>query len=118
MSGMSYGNLTQQACLVTGGLRVWASGATRPLRTCPRSWASWFSGVLGERGSGSVDPVDHDRVRGAAGLDRRYGFLLHMHMLVARHGQPGWVAALTPLSVDGMIVAASTTLLGGFAVRP
>jgi len=36
---------------------------------------------------------------------------LNMHMLVARHGQPGWVAALTPLSVDGMIVAASTTLL-------
>lgn len=36
---------------------------------------------------------------------------MHMHMLVARHGQPGWVAALTPLSVDGMIVAASTTLL-------
>jgi hypothetical protein len=34
-----------------------------------------------------------------------------MHMLVARHGQPGWVAALTPLSVDGMIAAASTTLL-------
>jgi len=36
---------------------------------------------------------------------------LHMHLLVMRHGQPGWVAALTPLSVDGMIVAASTTLL-------
>ena len=36
---------------------------------------------------------------------------LHMHKLVALHGQPGWVAALTPLSVDGMIVAASTTLL-------
>jgi len=36
---------------------------------------------------------------------------LHMHMLVELHGQPGWVAALTPLSVDGMIVAASTTLL-------
>jgi hypothetical protein len=36
---------------------------------------------------------------------------LHMHTLVAQHGQPGWVAALTPLSVDGMIVAASTTLL-------
>lgn len=34
-----------------------------------------------------------------------------MHALVARHGQPGWVAALTPFSVDGMIVAASTTLL-------
>jgi hypothetical protein len=38
-------------------------------------------------------------------------FYLHMHALVAEHGQPGWVAALTPLSVDGMIVAASTTLL-------
>jgi len=34
-----------------------------------------------------------------------------MHALVALHGQPGWVAALTPLSVDGTIVAASTTLL-------
>jgi hypothetical protein len=30
---------------------------------------------------------------------------------VTRHGQPGWVAALTPISVDGMIVAGSTTLL-------
>jgi hypothetical protein len=36
---------------------------------------------------------------------------LHMHRLVVLHGQPGWVAALTPLSVDGMIVAASITLL-------
>jgi hypothetical protein len=36
---------------------------------------------------------------------------LHMHTLVELHRQPGWVAALTPLSVDGMIVAASTTLL-------
>jgi hypothetical protein len=36
---------------------------------------------------------------------------LHMHRLVALHGQPGWVAALTPLSVDGLIVAASATLL-------
>jgi len=34
-----------------------------------------------------------------------------MHTLVALHWQLGWVAALTPLSVDGMIVAASTTLL-------
>jgi hypothetical protein len=32
---------------------------------------------------------------------------LHMHLLVQLHGQPGWVAALTRLSVDGMIVAAS-----------
>jgi Protein of unknown function (DUF2637) len=36
---------------------------------------------------------------------------MHMHLLVEMRGQPGWVAALTPLSVDGMIVAASTTLL-------
>jgi hypothetical protein len=36
---------------------------------------------------------------------------LHMHLLVALHGQPGWVPALTTLSVDGMIVAASSTLL-------
>ena len=36
---------------------------------------------------------------------------LHIHLLVELHGQPGWVAALTPLSLDGMIVAASTTLL-------
>jgi hypothetical protein len=36
---------------------------------------------------------------------------LHMHRLVALHGQPGWVAALTPLSVDGMLVVASATLL-------
>jgi hypothetical protein len=34
-----------------------------------------------------------------------------MYLLVELHGQPGWVAALTPLSVDGVIVAASTTLL-------
>jgi hypothetical protein len=36
---------------------------------------------------------------------------LHMHLLVELHAQPGWVAALRPPSVDGMIVAASTTLL-------
>jgi hypothetical protein len=36
---------------------------------------------------------------------------LQMHLLVELHGQPGWVAALTPFSVDGVIVAASTTLL-------
>ena len=36
---------------------------------------------------------------------------LHMHQLVELHGQPGWVAALTPLSADGMMVTASTTLL-------
>jgi hypothetical protein len=29
---------------------------------------------------------------------------LHTHALVARHGQPGWVATLAPFSVDRMIV--------------
>jgi diadenosine tetraphosphate (Ap4A) HIT family hydrolase len=29
---------------------------------------------------------------------------LHMHLLVELHGQPGWVAALTPLPVDGMMI--------------
>ena len=42
---------------------------------------------------------------------------LHMHQLVAGHGQPGWVAALTPLSVDGMIVAASTCACREFRPR-
>jgi hypothetical protein len=32
---------------------------------------------------------------------------LHMHTRVTLHGQLGWVAGQTPLSVDGMIVAAS-----------
>ena len=36
---------------------------------------------------------------------------LHMHLVVEMLGQPGWVSALTPLSVDGLIVAVSTTLL-------
>jgi hypothetical protein len=27
---------------------------------------------------------------------------LHMHTLVAAHGQPGWVAVLTPLPVDAI----------------
>jgi Protein of unknown function (DUF2637) len=62
-----------------------------------------------ERAGRWVDRVDDHRVCGAAGGDRGHG--LHMHQLVAGHGQPGWVAALTPLSVDGMIVAASTALL-------
>lgn len=35
---------------------------------------------------------------------------LHMHILVGCRSQPRWFAALTPLSVDGMILAASTAL--------
>src|SRR5690606_20051649 len=35
----------------------------------------------------------------------------HMFELAQRHGEPVWRAALFPLSVDGMIVASSMTLL-------
>ncbi len=35
----------------------------------------------------------------------------HMFELARRHGEPDWRAALFPLSVDGMIVASSMTLL-------
>jgi Protein of unknown function (DUF2637) len=43
---------------------------------------------------------------------------LHRTTLVELHGQPGLVAALTPFSVDGMIVAASTTLLADSRAGP
>lgn len=68
-------------------------------------------------GPGPVDPVDNDRMRCSAGADRWHSPLpSYAPGLVEYHGQPGWVAALTPLSVDGMIVAASTTLLARFSV--
>src|SRR4051812_47171160 len=35
----------------------------------------------------------------------------HMHQLAVRHGESPWSAALIPLAVDGMIVAASLALL-------
>jgi hypothetical protein len=38
------------------------------------------------------------------------GKVSYLHVVVEWYGQPGWVAALTPFWVDGMIVAASTTL--------
>src|SRR5258708_38773474 len=50
-------------------------GASRRLRTCLLSTANWLSGAPRERGCESVDPVDHDWVRGAAGADRRRGLL-------------------------------------------
>jgi len=55
-----------------------------------------------------VDQVDDDACVGLLALIAGIVSYLHMHMLVALHGQPGWVAVLTPLSVDGMIVAASS----------
>ena len=69
-------------------------------------------GARGDRAGRRLDRAGDDRMCGVAGADRAGTVsYLHMHMFVARHGQPGWVAALTPLSADRMIVAASTTLL-------
>jgi uncharacterized protein DUF2637 len=64
-----------------------------------------------ERAARWVDSVDDHRCVALLALIAGTVSYLHMHQLVAEHGQPGWVAALTPLSVDGMIVAASTALL-------
>jgi Protein of unknown function (DUF2637) len=61
-----------------------------------------------ERACRPVDQVDDDACVGLLALIAGIVSYLHMHMLVALHGQPGWVAVLTPLSVDGMIVAASS----------
>ena len=36
-----------------------------------------------------MDPADHDRLRDDASADRRTVSYLHMHVLVALHGQPG-----------------------------
>jgi hypothetical protein len=35
----------------------------------------------------------------------------HMHVLALEHGQGSWASAMIPLSVDGMIVASSMSLL-------
>src|SRR6266516_2167248 len=48
---------------------------------------------------------------GVAGGDRGHGRLSAYASAGRRAWAAGWVAALTPLSVDGMIVAASTALL-------
>ncbi len=72
---------------------------------------SWFSEARGERGRGPGIRWITIGCVGLLALIPGTVSNLHMHMLTARHGQPGWAAALTPLSVDGLIVAASTTLL-------
>jgi hypothetical protein len=50
-------------------------------------------------------------MRGAAGADRRHRVLPSRAPAYRAARAARWVAALTPLSVDGMIVAASATLL-------
>jgi hypothetical protein len=50
-------------------------GASRQVRTCQPSRVSWSSGGSGDRAGGHLDQADDDRVRGAAGADRRHGVL-------------------------------------------
>ena len=71
-------------------------------------------GASDERAGRPLDHADHDWGRRCVALLAAIAATvsyLHMHLLGELHGQPGWVGALTPLSVDGMIVTASTTLL-------
>src|SRR5215813_10211794 len=53
------------------------------------------------------------RNNGHAGPDRRDGLVPAHAPAIGCMGGPAGVAALTPLSVEGMIVAASTALLAG-----
>jgi hypothetical protein len=77
----------------------------------PLSLVSLPLGASGERPGGRVDQMDHDRMRCAAGADRRDGVV----PAYAHVGGVAWAAGVgvgtDPLSVDGMIVAASTTSL-------
>lgn len=53
---------------------------------------NWSSAVRDERACRPVDQVDDDRLRGLLALIAGIVSYLHLHMLVALHGQPGWVA--------------------------
>ncbi len=91
-------------------------GASRQVRTCLRSSVSWSSEGCGERrADGWIRRTTIGCVALLALIAGTVSYLhmhMHMHMLVALHEQPGrGDSALTPLSVDGMIVAASATLL-------
>ena len=86
-------------------------GASRQVHTCPPSRVGWSSVASGDRAGGSLDQVDDDGMRRAAGADPGTVCPISRCTGFALHGQPGWVSSLTPLSVDEMIVAASATLL-------
>jgi hypothetical protein len=60
---------------------------------------------------GPLDPASDDgQRRAAAGIAAVVSYR-HMHTLALAHGESPWTAALIPLSVDGMVVASSMTLL-------
>src|SRR6185437_7127200 len=92
-------------------LRASWTRASRHVHTCLPSRVCWSWGSSGDRAAGWLDQVDDDRMRGAAGADRRHRVLPSRAPAYRAARAARWVAALTPLSVDGMIVAASATLL-------
>jgi hypothetical protein len=99
----------QDECLTLMGVHV--DGASRQVPTCLRSQVSWSAGAaVTERADGWIRWTTIGCVALLALIAGTVSYL-HMHMLVALHGQPGWVAALRPVSVDGMLLAASATLL-------
>jgi hypothetical protein len=69
------------------------------------------SGARGDAAGGSVDPADDGLLCRVAGVDRRDRVVPACASAGGVARAACWVAALTPLSVDGMTVAASTTLL-------
>jgi hypothetical protein len=76
---------------------------------CPVNFRWWGSG---ERAGGPLDQVDYDRMCRAAGTDRRDGFLsAYAHTRCAPRPARVGGGADPAVGVDGMIVAASTTLL-------
>jgi hypothetical protein len=74
--------------------------AGRRARTYLPSRVNWSSGGSGDRADGWIRWTTIGCVALLA-LTAGTVSYLYMHILVALHGQPGWVAALTPLSVDG-----------------
>jgi Protein of unknown function (DUF2637) len=108
MAAWSFERARGSVSKADGGLLAWDECTQKPMRAgrCFRSWEP----VVNRPGDGWIGWTTTGCVVLLALIAGTVSYL-HMHLLVELHGQPGWVAALTPLSVDGMIVAASTTLL-------
>jgi hypothetical protein len=87
-------------------------GLSRRLRTYLLSPVIWFSGIPVSSGGGPGNQVVTVGCVALLAVIAGTVSYLHVHLLVGRHGQPGWIAGLAPLSMDGMIVAASTRCWG------
>ncbi len=81
------------------------SRTNRLRRHAVRRLSRWRHGVTGR-----ADRWIRRTTIGCVGMLARIAgtvSYLHMHLLADLHGQPGWVAALTTLSVDGSDVEAA-----------